>query len=355
VAWRLVQLTQEARSNQAGSRALAPAILATTLLAVVGLWLASSALDSLGQEVRLRDAGGLVWVARPAEDKFISAKDCEDLRRASQVLAAGGLSALQFGDLALRPGGLAVPVVRATPGAYDVWGLGPARAVVGQDLQSSSGLYEGAILVDRVGRGHEVSIAGVLPERVPVASLRSSVTVPTSGSVGNVSECWALFEPGAGDSARDLIFYQLSDSDPEVFRYADRGAAEDQPAARWDRIISQQPALVGGVLLAAMLGLFAWNRRIEVAIYLVTGTRRAEVLLLRLFEAAYILVPAGSIAILSVAAFLRAVAPWPIDASSVFVLCGRQVIGAACIGMIGYVYAPIGMRTHNVVALLKDR
>lgn len=205
--------------------------------------------------------------------------------------------------------------------------------------------------------GHGWTVGSVLAEDISAPSLRRlsvvpGITVPIDHVMtpdrhpqtaraliaprawaGRFDECWIEFEPIESGLAASIVSVVDSGSQAELRVLASRSAGALRPEDAFAGRLTQWAWLAGAVLTSILLLAQELARRGEVALYLVLGWQRSEVVLQRLLEVVAVQLPSRSlVATAGIGAAMLLLAPSGFEVSAALnnlaLLTLAEVIGA---------------------------
>ncbi len=237
--------------------------------------------DILAAQERLTAAGQYVYVARPANPAgSIDAGRCVALGHIGGVISAGGFLTTRdaptriarapgwtfnlrtyVGDLPRVLTGRPTPPVTGV--AVDAGQAGPLGLMTGSRVRLEP---VGTTVVLAV-----LDIAQRMPD--PGAWLLAAA----AGS-GELTECWAEFEPSAAPLATGLMHTWLRSGESEAIVSPLLPADElrASPRSRYDGRPTKFAPLAAGLILGMVHGIVLWFRRAEVALYRSVGFGRIQ-------------------------------------------------------------------------------
>lgn len=284
--WNLKELLRES-VRSLGASALMLFFAALTIIGGVGFLSASQAHELVQQETTLREAGSLVWSARPVPDQNaqfvqgLSASVCQELGSGAGVEASGGLMLRSDPETAaILPGGNLLPVQRVIPGTLRVWHPSAIEhpVSVGSQLVDLGLARQGLLFESSLASGEQIVIDQNLDPVFPVSSLAASIVV-LDPSVQQLQECWIRMSPGSAEQGSRILDYAFG-GQANITRYSIPDSVLLSPADQWQRFLSWQLWLLAGVavvLVAAGVSFFA---RAKFAIYRIFGSNSFEVALI---------------------------------------------------------------------------
>ncbi len=289
--WRPLLLWREGLSNLSARR-----LQSLVIVALIGAFLlgvaASDTLTAASvqhQETALVGQGlTTVEVLPPPNSQGgssgIPAVDCARLNGQVGILAAGGVASQNNVYSSSSPAlGFAM--------ANSVGNV--AGALAGQRQTADGGLLLSSFLANELGveTGDYLKINGQIEKVAQVAPLGQRIqefgriALNPIAPAGSVTGCYVQFKPGLAKAVvADILGAFPNQSRLEVGQLVTSGSGGLSPAAQWKSRPTTYLWLAVGLLLGAIMALWSRIRRNELAVYLLTGSRRLEVALIRLVE-----------------------------------------------------------------------
>lgn len=285
--WRPGELLAEILANLQARplQSVAATLLVAAVLVGVGLSELSSATSIDTMASGLVASGSTTARIATTSGAALPAAACARLEGQRGVVAAGGIGAATTVEAASSPslGFPEAPAVGNLVGALSGQSSAPAGAglVLSDELASQLGVVPGSYL-EIEGRAVRVAAVAALGARDPFFGRLALVP---SAPVGTVQACYVQVSTGDYASALSSLLGAFPGvSGLTISTVLPPTPGVPTPATDWADRLSRFAWVAGGAVLGALLLLASRARRHELAVYVVTGTRRTTVALLRLGE-----------------------------------------------------------------------
>lgn len=361
--WRIASLGREALANLLSGGARSILLIIGLVIGIGGPGLTEAFIvgDLIEREADAAERGAYVLVVRPnpTDVAGISATGCESLNAQGGVVRAGGII---DNDLVETPTAKGTRVRRllVTAGFLETIGIVSSEAtpmiVVGASLFDELGIGVGSYV-----NAAPSEIDSLYPvdfradsDRVLASIDRSIVVVMPTEARTAVTACYVAVEPPFYESLAGgavLGLADLSDRTPGVADVLPRGSGEGLGDSFRDRQ-TRYGGFAGAAVAITVMYVVAHARRSEFALYLTTGTKRADLRTLLAGEALLALLIG---AVLVLVTFLLAVKLWNIPRAAI--VFGLHAMGSAiCVILAASLLAAWLMaRTRGTFDHLKDR
>lgn len=285
--WHPSELVREILANLAARplQSVGAALLAAAVLVGVGLSELSSATSIDATAAGLVASGSTTARIATTTGAALPAAACARLDGQHGIVAAGGIGAATTVEAASSPS-LGFPEAAAVGnlvGALSGGSSAPPGAglVLSDELASQLGVVPGSYL-DIRGRAVRVAAVAALGARDPFFG---RLALAPSAPVGTVQACYVQVATGEYASALPSLLGAFPGvSGLTISTVLPTTPGVPTPAADWAGRLSRFAWVAGGVVLGAVFLLASRARHHELAVYVVTGTRRTTVALLRLGE-----------------------------------------------------------------------
>lgn len=301
----------------------------------------------------IADGYTTVEVTDGAGGAVLPARTCSALDGQVGVVAAGGVGPTRTVYASSEPsqGFLAASTVGNAVGALTTTSIQQTYkpgVILSRSLAESLGDRTGGY-ISISNHTYPISQVVALGNRDP--EMGGVALLPRSGIEG-VAACFVQFAPGAYSTGVSTLLTQFASVPNVAIRtLMPHSAGVATPAELWNTRESRYLFIAGGVIVGLFLLIVSLSRRHELAVYLVSGSTRTAVAIIRLLEL-NIVIWSGALVATAWFFFIAALSHATYDEYRVgLIALARVVLVSLSLSPLGLVW----LVRNNLVGLLKQR